>query len=73
MQVDGYSYKERSIMGNAVFTSVLSFCSDEFGLVPVSKYMTFSLHLLIRDRECQSRVSDLLLQLLTNYEILKMN
>lgn len=72
MQVDGYSYKERSIMGNAVI-SVLSFCSDEFGLVPVSKYMTFSLHLLIHDRECQSRVSDLLLQLLTNYEILKIN
>lgn len=32
-------------MGNAVFISVLSFSSDEFGLVPVSKYMTFSLHL----------------------------
>lgn len=60
-------------MGNAVFISGLSFYSDEFGLVPVSKYMTFSLHLLICDRGCQSCVSDLSFQLLTNYEILKMN
>lgn len=60
-------------MGNAVFDSVLSFYSDEFGLVPVSEYMTFSLHLLIHDRGCQSCVSDLSFQLLTNYEILKMN
>jgi len=60
-------------MGNAVFISVPSFYSDEFGLVPLSKYMTFSLRPLIHDRGCQSCVSDLLFRLLTNYEILKMN
>lgn len=37
-------------MGNAVFISVLSFYSDEFGWVPVGKHMTFSLHLLIHGK-----------------------
>lgn len=60
-------------MGNAVLISVLSFCSGEFGFVPVSKYLTFSLHILIHDKGCQNCVSDLLFQVLTNYEVLKIN